>query len=260
MPNRRTATTALLSVLTLTACGRTAEPGDDSSLTVISRAVESIGSPPGDTGLLIPVRGVSPGGLRDMFVEGRSGKRLHQAIDIMAPRGTPVVAAASGTLLKLHTSALGGLMVYAADVSDRFILMYAHLDRYAEGLVPGAPIKRGQLLGYVGFTGNASPTAPHLHFAISRGKPSVKWWKGTPINPYPLLVRGASLSSPFVAQAEAAEAARIAAIESALLRVTAPEPARVRPSSPAPQTTSLGRTRGRASSASARRQRRETRG
>lgn len=243
MTHRQTSAAAtLLLALAVAACDRTAEPGDESSLTVVSRTVESVVSePPGDTGLLIPVRGVLPNRLRDMFVEGRSGKRLHQAIDIMAPRGTPVVAAAHGTLLKLHTSALGGLMVYAADASDRFILMYAHLDRYAEGLVPGAPIKRGQLLGYVGFTGNASPTAPHLHFAISRGQPSVKWWKGTPINPYPLLVRGVSLSSPFVAQAEAAEAARIASIESALLRVTAPPTPTVRSASTSPKTSATQR-------------------
>ena len=107
----------------------------------------------------------------------------------MAPRGTPVVSATDGRVLKLFNSVAGGTMVYAADASDRFILMYAHLDRYADGVVDKMPIKRGQLLGYVGSTGDASAAAPHLHFAIARGHPSAAWWKGTPVNPYPLLAR-----------------------------------------------------------------------
>jgi murein DD-endopeptidase MepM/ murein hydrolase activator NlpD len=94
-----------------------------------------------------------------------------------------------GRVLKLHESVAGGLMVYAADAADRFILMYGHLDRYAEGLADGASLRRGQVIGYVGTTGNAPPGTPHLHFAIARGRPSVKWWKGTPVNPYPLLAR-----------------------------------------------------------------------
>ena len=80
-------------------------------------------------------------------------------------------------------------MVYASDPSDRFIFMYGHLDRYADGLKEGMPLKRGQVIGYVGTTGNAPPNTPHLHFAIVRGRPSVAWWRGTPVNPYPLLAR-----------------------------------------------------------------------
>ena len=113
----------------------------------------------------------------------------HEAIDIMAPRGTPVVSATDGRVLKLFTSVAGGTMVYAADASDKFILMYAHLDRYADGVADKIPLKRGQLLGYVGSTGDAAGGPTHLHFAIARGRPSVAWWKGTPVNPYPLLVR-----------------------------------------------------------------------
>jgi murein DD-endopeptidase MepM/ murein hydrolase activator NlpD len=137
--------------------------------------------------LVVPVAGVSPEALRGTFDDARSGGRRHEAIDIMAPRGTPVVSATAGRLLRLHRSRAGGLMVYAADTADRLILMYAHLDRYARGLVAGMPLQRGQLLGYVGTTGNASARAPHLHFAIARGEPSKRWWSGTAVDPFPLL-------------------------------------------------------------------------
>lgn len=138
--------------------------------------------------LIIPVQGVVASQLRDSYTDARSG-HTHEALDIMAPRGTPVLSAADGRLLKLFQSVRGGTMVYAADPSDRFILMYGHLDAYADGLVAGMPLRQGQLLGYVGSTGDADAGAPHLHFAIARGHPSVAWWKGEPVNPYPLLVR-----------------------------------------------------------------------
>ncbi|HEU5173152.1 MAG TPA: M23 family metallopeptidase [Gemmatimonadaceae bacterium] len=137
--------------------------------------------------LVVPVAGVSPEALRGTFDDRRGGGRRHEAIDIMAPRGTPVVSATGGRLLRLHRSRAGGLMVYAADTADRLILMYAHLDRYARDLVAGMPLRRGQLLGYVGSTGNASASAPHLHFAIARGEPSRRWWSGTAVDPFPLL-------------------------------------------------------------------------
>ncbi len=138
--------------------------------------------------LTIPVVGIESTSLHDSFNEPRSGGRTHEAIDIMAPRGTPVVSAADGRLLRLHRSKAGGLMVYAADATDQYILMYAHLDHYASGLVEGAPLQKGQLLGFVGTTGNAPANAPHLHFAIARGQPSVRWWSGVAVNPYPLLM------------------------------------------------------------------------
>ena len=135
----------------------------------------------------VPVQGVSRSQLRDTYAESRSSGRLHEAIDIPAPRGTPVIAAADGRLLKLFNSKAGGLMVYAADPSDRFILLYGHLDRYADGLTEGMPLRRGQVIGYVGTTGNAPPGTPHLHFAVLRGNPGAAWWRGTAVNPYPLL-------------------------------------------------------------------------
>jgi murein DD-endopeptidase MepM/ murein hydrolase activator NlpD len=98
-------------------------------------------------------------------------------------------------VLKLFTSAAGGLMVYAADSSERFVLMYAHLDSYAAGLRDGAPLARGQVIGYVGSTGNASPNAPHLHFAVARSADVKRWSKGTPIDPLPVLVASAARRS-----------------------------------------------------------------
>ena len=141
--------------------------------------------------LVVPVAGVKPSQLRDTYSEARGG-RVHEAIDILAPRGTPVVSAADGRLLKLFDSKAGGLMVYAADPSGHFILLYGHLDKYAPGLTNGMMLKKGQVIGYVGTTGNAPPGTPHLHFGILRGQPSVSWSKGSPINPYLLLVPPAS--------------------------------------------------------------------
>jgi len=136
--------------------------------------------------LVVPVQGVPRSALRDNYTEPRAG-HSHEAEDIIAPRGTPVLSAADGRLTKLHESVAGGHMIYAGDASDRWIFMYGHLDRYADGIKEGMPLKAGQLIGYVGTTGNAPIATPHLHFAIARGTPSKKWWKGTPVNPYLLL-------------------------------------------------------------------------
>jgi murein DD-endopeptidase MepM/ murein hydrolase activator NlpD len=139
-------------------------------------------------GLIVPVRGVEPSQLRDTYDELRGGDtRTHEALDIPAPRGTPVLSATGGRVLKLFDSKAGGKMVYAADSSEHFILMYAHLDSYANGLAEGQPLTRGQVLGAVGTTGNAPPNLPHLHFAIARSNDVKVWWKGAPVNPYPLL-------------------------------------------------------------------------
>jgi murein DD-endopeptidase MepM/ murein hydrolase activator NlpD len=137
----------------------------------------------------MPIEGIDPTALHSNFDERRGGgTRQHQALDIMAPRGTPIRAAATGRVLKLFTSANGGLMLYAADSSERFVLMYAHLDRYAPGLADGTAITRGQVIGYVGSTGNASPNAPHLHFAVARSADVKRWSRGKPIDPLPILV------------------------------------------------------------------------
>jgi peptidoglycan LD-endopeptidase LytH len=135
----------------------------------------------------VPVSGISPTMLHDTYNELRGGTRVHEALDILAPRGTPVLSATTGRILKLFNSKAGGLMVYAADSTQRFILMYGHLDAYQPGLAAGQMLRRGQLLGTVGTTGNAPANTPHLHFAIARSANVNDWWKGTPVNPYPLL-------------------------------------------------------------------------
>jgi len=141
-------------------------------------------------GLQIPVAGVRPEQLVDTFEDARGGgSRLHEALDIMAPRGTPVVAAVDGTIQKLFNSQAGGITVYEFDVSEEKVYYYAHLDRYADGLAEGMHVTAGTVIGYVGTTGNAPPGAPHLHFAIELLTPEKRWWQGTPINPYPLLAQ-----------------------------------------------------------------------
>ncbi|MEO5845881.1 MAG: M23 family metallopeptidase [Caldimonas sp.] len=133
--------------------------------------------------LAIPVEGVRVADLRDTFDEVRAGRR-HEAIDIAAPRGTRVVAVDDGTVAKLFTSIPGGRTVYQFDPGQRFAYYYAHLDRYADGLREGGVLRRGDLIGYVGSTGNARADAPHLHFAVFRLGPARRWWKGEPINPF----------------------------------------------------------------------------
>ena len=136
----------------------------------------------------MPLDGVDPLALQSSYDDARGGgTRQHRALDIMAPRGTPVRSATKGRVLKLFTSVAGGLMVYAADSSERFILMYAHLDAYAPGLRDGAALSKGQVIGTVGFTGNASPSAPHLHLAVARSADVRNWSKGMPIDPLPVL-------------------------------------------------------------------------
>ena len=138
--------------------------------------------------LIVPVAGVQPKDLLDTFDAAR-GTRRHNALDIPAPRGTPVLSAADGRVQRLFTSAAGGLMVYASDTTGHFVLMYAHLDRYADGLTDTTTLRRGDTIGFVGTTGNAPPNVPHLHFAIARTNDVTKWWSGTPIDPRPLLQR-----------------------------------------------------------------------
>ncbi len=138
---------------------------------------------------VIPVAGVRPEQLTDTFTAARaSGTRVHDAIDIMAPRGTPVMAATAGTVEKLFTSKPGGLTIYVRSPDRRTITYYAHLDAYAPGLAEQQEVRQGQKLGTVGSTGNADPSAPHLHFAIMQTTPESAWWEpAVSINPYPVL-------------------------------------------------------------------------
>ncbi len=173
---------------TPTASERTAAPP---SLDMADQSVP----PQGKLGsLMLPVLGVRPGDLTDTFTDERGGgERLHSALDIMAPEGTTVLAAAPGSVEKLFLSDAGGKTIYVRSSDGRTIYYYAHLKDYAQGLKEGQTIRRGQRLGSVGHTGNASAEAPHLHFAIMRTTPDAKWWEpATAINPYPILTKPTS--------------------------------------------------------------------
>lgn len=145
-----------------------------------------------DTDLLpplrIPVEGVEAGDLFDSFADARGEDRVHDALDIMAPEGTPVLAVADGPVVKLFDSVPGGTTLYQFDDTGRVALYYAHMQRYADGIEEGKRLRQGEVIGYVGHTGNANPAAPHLHFAIFVLGPEKNWWEGEAINPYPLLV------------------------------------------------------------------------
>jgi murein DD-endopeptidase MepM/ murein hydrolase activator NlpD len=134
-----------------------------------------------------PIRGLALADLRDMFAEVHRG-HAHEAIDIMEPRGTPVRAVVAGTIRKLFLSKPGGNTIYEFDDAEVYCYYYAHLDRYTEGLHEGMRVESGDIIGFVGSTGNADPGAPHLHFAVSELGPEKQWWKGKAIDPYPSLV------------------------------------------------------------------------
>jgi murein DD-endopeptidase MepM/ murein hydrolase activator NlpD len=138
------------------------------------------------SGIIIPVAGIQRSQLRDNFADPRTG-HVHNALDIMAPRGTPVLAAVDGSVRKLFTSRAGGLTIYEFDRGEEKVYYYAHLDHYAQGLHEGSQIARGDVIGYVGTTGNAPANSPHLHFAIQVLPSTKEWWKGRAIDPFPIL-------------------------------------------------------------------------
>lgn len=155
-------------------------------------------------GLIIPVAGVPPTRIHDSFGEGRSDDRRHNAIDIMAPRGTPVLAADSGRILRMSSNRLGGITIYATDPAERFVYYYAHLDRYRKGLAPGDAVARGDTLGFVGTSGNAPADVPHLHFQVMRMPENrINYWNGEPINPYTILAQAGARRDDGVRQAGA---------------------------------------------------------
>jgi peptidoglycan LD-endopeptidase LytH len=137
--------------------------------------------------LTVPVQGFDAAKLVASFDDQRGGSRRHEAIDILAPRNTPVVAVENGRIARLFMSKAGGITLYQYDPSERFVYYYAHLERYADGLIEGAPLARGQVIGYVGTSGNAPPGTPHLHFAIVEMTERRKWWEGRAIDPFLVL-------------------------------------------------------------------------
>ena len=140
-----------------------------------------------DRDLGMPVEGIVPDQLTPQFDQPRGGARKHEAIDILAPRGTPVKAVEDGRIARLFHSKAGGITIYQFDPSERFCYYYAHLERYAPGLNEGDRVRRGQVIGYVGTSGNAPKDTPHLHFAIFRLTADKRWWEGTPIDPFDVL-------------------------------------------------------------------------
>jgi murein DD-endopeptidase MepM/ murein hydrolase activator NlpD len=165
---------ALVALLGSAACGRGAEtvPSPRLSDADYLRALR----------LMVPVAGTHPDRVRDTYTAGR-GSRVHEAVDIFAPRGTAVLAAVDGELLRVTSNTLGGKTIYATDRGRRFVYYYAHLDRYADGTKVGARVRKGDVIGYVGTTGNAPPNTPHLHFQVMRMIDSRQWWEGPPVNP-----------------------------------------------------------------------------
>jgi peptidoglycan LD-endopeptidase LytH len=135
--------------------------------------------------LMVPVAGASVLDVDDTFDHGRSGERIHRAVDILAPRGTPVLAADAGRVVSVKSNALGGLTVYVTDPAGKLAYYYAHLDRYAPGLAEGQTVRQGDVLGYVGTTGNAPPNVPHLHFQVLRVTNRARYWDGQPLDPRP---------------------------------------------------------------------------
>ena len=139
-----------------------------------------------DARLVIPVSGVRAKDLADSYGASRSGGRSHKGVDIAAPQGTPVVAASAGVIVKRASNALGGITIYQRDADGRTVYYYAHLQRYRAGLKEGDLVRAGDVIGYVGQTGNAGN--PHLHFAVYTVTDPNRWWRGRDLNPYPLLV------------------------------------------------------------------------
>jgi peptidoglycan LD-endopeptidase LytH len=174
--------------------GDPSAPGGGTGNAVITETTEPDNAPQpvlAPSGLAIPVAGIGADRLVDTYTQSRGSVRIHNAIDIMAPAGTPVLSASDGTVEKLYFSrGGGGITVYVRSPDRQWIYYYAHLQEYAPGLREGQRVSRGDRLGTVGATGNANPSGPHLHFAVHRMSADEPWYEGTPVNPYPLLAGG----------------------------------------------------------------------
>lgn len=137
--------------------------------------------------IVLPVAGADMSKVEDSFSEPRDGGRVHRAIDILAPRGTPILSADDGKILRMTTNSLGGISMYTVDSENRLVYYYAHMDHYNDAMSPGRTIAKGDTLGYVGTTGNAPKDTPHLHFQVMRWPADGKYWNGDPIDPYEAL-------------------------------------------------------------------------
>jgi peptidoglycan LD-endopeptidase LytH len=168
-------------------------PTPDSGLAGTTGGGAAMAAPPDspaeleDRDLEIPVEGIAPDQLTRSFEQTRGATRRHEAMDILAPRNTPVRAVEEGVIARLFHSKAGGITIYQFDPTERYCYYYAHLERYADGLREGARVRKGQVIGYVGTSGNAPKDTPHLHFAVFRLTAEKRWWEGTPIDPYDVL-------------------------------------------------------------------------
>lgn len=133
--------------------------------------------------LLLPIQGVAPASLKGSFYQ-RRGSEMHRAVDILAPRNTPIQAVDNGKIAKLWLSKAGGITIYQYDPAGKYVYYYAHLQRYADGLKDNQPVQRGQVIGFVGTSGDAPKNTPHLHFTIYRAPAANQWWKGAPVDPW----------------------------------------------------------------------------
>ena len=167
--------------------GRTPSPRANDAVATIGKATEEAVDALRHRGLRPPIDNVGVERLKGMFAESRGSSRAHEAVDILAPRNTPIHTVEDGTIEKLFTSKAGGLTIYQFDPSGRFCYYYAHLEGYASGLHEGQHVARGDIIGYVGTSGNAPANTPHLHFAIFELGPDRRWWEGKPIDPYLVL-------------------------------------------------------------------------
>ena len=134
--------------------------------------------------LAFPLKAIPRDSMKDTFRDVRGGGRLHEGVDILAPRNTPIVAIEDGRIARLWTSKYGGLTIYQFDPTNSYVYYYAHLEKYAAGIKEGQIVQKGQVIGYVGTSGNAPPNTPHLHFAIYKAQQPGRWWQGKPIDPY----------------------------------------------------------------------------
>jgi murein DD-endopeptidase MepM/ murein hydrolase activator NlpD len=175
---------AVFGATALAACGRGVDVGTPSPKLADADYLRALR-------LMVPVAGTRPDRLQNSFEarRGENGGREHLAIDILAPKGTPVIAAVDGEILRVTSNALGGKTIYATDRARRFVYYYAHLDRYASRTKVGAQVKQGTVIGYVGTTGNAPKNVPHLHFQVMRMVAGRQWWEGPPVNPYGVFAR-----------------------------------------------------------------------
>jgi len=160
-----------------------AVPGSPSVVSGLSRITGTAGEL-SHSRLRVPIDGENIESLKGGFAETRGGSRPHEAVDMLAPRNTPVHAVENGTIAKLFTSKAGGLTVYQFDPAGHLCYYYAHLERYADGLKDGQAVSQGDVIGYVGTSGNAPPNTPHLHFAVFELNADKRWWQGRPIDPY----------------------------------------------------------------------------